>query len=176
MTFHSISYSAVSIQPVAFIIRSNRTTGGGEDLYFDPAGNDAVTWTPDTTNYADVDDGTRQPGVPGTDKIATWIPGSSDDFTVTQTVTFAGNSASIDLWAYVYDSTAAPNNIQFNLYIAAAWQGAVGFTAGPGLTWYSVNFVGAWTQAQVRACKIRITKNSASTSSRCDGFYGLVNL
>ena len=156
---------------------SRAAAGGAQDLYFDPASDSAVAWTRSTgsTNFSCVDDGTRQPGVPGTDNITTTGPGNADDYTVTQLVTFAGNSASIDLWAYASDSTPAANNITVDLYIAAAWVGAVGTTVG-ALAWYSFNFVGVWTQAQVRACKIRITKASASASSRCDGFYGLVNL
>jgi len=148
---------------------------GREDLFFDPAGNDTVDWTPSAgTNWECVDDGTRQPTAPGADENTAGSPGDEDDYTVTQTVTFAGNSASIDLWAYVSDTTPATDNITFDLYIASAWQGAEGITAGTELAWHNVTFTGVWTQAQVRAAKIRITKASASDTSTCRAFYGLV--
>ena len=153
-------------------------TEAPETLIFRPAANDSVTWTPSVgTNYECVDDDVEDPDAPDSDNVSQPASGD-DDYTVTQDVTFAGTSASIDIKTY---AGAAQAYLQVDLYIAGGWRGAqMQFTemAPAGYQWRTSNFVGTWTQAQVRAAKIRITSsNYGSPGDACyvRAVYGVVN-
>ena len=153
-------------------------TEAPETLIFRPAANDSVTWTPSVgTNYECVDDDVEDPDAPDSDNVSQPTSGD-DDYTVTQDVTFAGTSASIDIKTY---AGATQAYLQVDLYIAGGWQGAqMQFTemAPAGYQWRTSNFVGTWTQAQVRAAKIRITSsNYGSPGDACyvRAVYGVVN-
>ena len=129
--------------------------------YVDPVGDNAVAWTPSTgtVHYVLVDDAVRQPTVPTTtDYISAVTFGVNDDFDMgTLTVS---EVSSVTVWAYAKHDTAAALNL--NVYLAGAWQTAnTTNTLSGTYAWYSATWNGSWSQADLDALLVRVTKTNA---------------
>ena len=130
--------------------------------YVDPVGDNAVTWTPSagTDHYALVDDGVRQPDAPDTADYVSYTaaPGANEDFDMgTLTVS---EVSSVTVWAYAKHDAAAALNL--NVYLAGAWQTAnTTNTLSGTYAWYSATWNGSWSQADLDALLVRVTKTNA---------------
>ncbi len=141
--------------------------------YADPNGDsEPLEWVeiPDGDHYPTIDDGTREPDTPDTDDYIYSANNTTQDTFDMETVDLGDVPAtSIKIWVYGYgEYGTSPHIFQHsatgNIYIDGSWQTAKEFDMSNTTQWYSVEFTGTFTQADVDALEVQFTKTQTAGS------------
>jgi len=130
--------------------------------YVDPNGNGTnIEWTPiGSYHYQAVDDAVRQPTAPteGTDEAVRTggVLGVREEYNYT-TLT-VGSVFGIWPWVYFKKATGGDTTANIQIYMGGAWQTAqtIAILGGGVGVWYSKEFLGTWTQADLNALQTRL--------------------
>lgn len=128
--------------------------------FVDPNGDVTTQWevTPAGTHFSTIDDGVRQPTEPGyLDYIEAHIIDVIDTFDMTPlTVTSVSN---ITVWSFGRSEAPASGvKCTCSINTGSGWADDVDFSFTTSYTWKSVSFDGTWTQAELNALQVRLTK------------------
>ena len=120
--------------------------------FLDPTSNVNAVWSANA--YTLIDDGTRQPSVPATDKIVADDNDDSEEQSYGMSDPAASYSeiTSIVVWAYGEVShPSLDNDLNCRIKVGGVYETAqsFGFTAAANLIWQSLTFNGSWTEAEV---------------------------
>ena len=129
----------------------------GLSAYLDPISNGTTNqWNATAVpNYAEIDDGTRQPNAPDTaNYIYSTVNGQIDEYNMSDTSETGLSVTKIRVWAYC--NGGAGDDVTANIYVDGAWQTAKSLNC-QALEWRNATFTGAWDEIDLNNLNVRLT-------------------